>query len=156
MKLPWFALALTLVPAVVLAQTPAAVWIWNGTLSAPVGTGTTSGGLTAVPMPVTIPAGFPITVIPPVINYAAPTAGTVSTTATIVPTPGAKTTTVVNVTASGGGTLWLNPNGGAAVSGQGIPVASGNVIATFGTSLTNPISAVCSTGTCSYTVTLGN
>lgn len=42
------------------AQTPAAVWIWNGTLSAPVGTGTTPGGIVAAPMPVIPGSSFSI------------------------------------------------------------------------------------------------
>lgn len=124
------------------------------TLGAPSAYGTSPGA-------VTVPAvnAFvtnPISVAPLSINYAAPTAGTVSATATVVATPGGKTTTVVNATAANGGTLWLNPNGTSAVSGQGIPVAPGNGSANFGTPLANAITGTCSTGTCSYTVTLGN
>ncbi len=90
------------------------------------------------------------------INYASSTTGSVSTTATIVATPGAKSTTICNTTASGGATIWLEPHGDTAVIGQGFPASSGNGCVIFGTALVNAITAVSSTGTATYTVTLGN
>jgi hypothetical protein len=100
--------------------------------------------------------------VPAVVTWQAPTTGTVSSSATIVATPGGKATTVCNTTASGGGNIWLNPNGGTAVVGAGheagvaqSSTAMGGCVV-YGTPLAHPITGVCDSGTCSYTVTRGN
>ena len=94
------------------------------------------------------------------VNYAAPTTGSVSTTTTIVQTPGAKVTKICNTTATGGGNIWLNPNGGTAVSQKGDEAAAGGGCVIYGSQVLNSngniITGVSDSGTATYTVTLGN
>lgn len=95
-------------------------------------------------------------VIPPTVNYAPSTSGSVSSSATIVSAPGNKSTTIVNTTGSGGATLWIEPSGQTAAVGRGLPAVAGDGAVVLGSGLVNPISAICTTGTCTYTVILGN
>jgi|ERR1700733_968286 len=96
------------------------------------------------------------------VTYAPPTSSTVSSSATIVARPGLKVTKVCNTTPSGGGNIWLNPSGGTATSGTGDEAAvtqtsggqGGCVI--YSGRVATPITGVCDSGTCSYTVTVGN
>ena len=132
----------------------------NGYLAAITASGTTTLTLqsgTGVPTIVygtlTTPGGTQTT-IPAPIAYDAATTGTVTASATIVATPGAKATVICNVTAAGGGTGWLQMKGTTAVVNVGIPVFAGGDCKIFGP-LTNPITLVSSSGTVSYTVTLG-
>lgn len=102
------------------------------------------------------------------ISWSAPTTGTVSATATIVAKPGRKITKICNTTASGGGNLWLNPDGGTATSGSGdeagvaqSATSQGGCVIYGGQVINadnngNIITGVCDTGTCTYTVTVGN
>lgn len=90
--------------------------------------------------------------------YSASSAGSVTTTATVVPTPGGKSTNICNATAGGGGTLWLELSGGTASIGQGIPVAPQGcaLLGPLTNANGNIITGVSGSGTVSYTVTLGN
>ena len=93
-------------------------------------------------------------------TYPAPTTGSVSTSTTIVTTPGAQMTKICDTTAAGGGNIWLNPSGGTAVAqtgdeaqaGGGCIIYSGPVQNTN----SNHITGVSDSGTATFTVTLGN
>jgi hypothetical protein len=123
-------------------------------------TGTSSTGAPIfLPASATNPCPINVTAYASV-TYAAPTTGSVSSSATIVAVPGQKVTKVCNTTASGGGNIWLNPNGGTAVSQAGDEAAAGGGCVIYGTKVLNPngniITGVSDSGTATYTITVGN
>lgn len=96
------------------------------------------------------------------VTYAAPTSGTVSTSAVIVARPGLKVTKICNKTAAGGGNIFLDPSGGTVMAGTGdeagvtqVSGGQGGCVIYSGR-VASPITGVCDSGTCSYTVTVGN
>jgi hypothetical protein len=99
-------------------------------------------------------------VLPAAVNYPAPATGSVSTTATVVATPGAKVTKICNTTAAGGGNIWLNASGAAAASGTGDEATAGGGCVTYTGKVTNLngniITGASDGGTATYTVTTGN
>lgn len=96
------------------------------------------------------------------VTYAAPTSATVSSSATVVARPGLKVTKICNTTSVGGGNIWLNPSGGTATTGTGdeaaVTQASGGQggCVIYGGKVAAAITGVCDSGTCNYTVTVGN
>jgi len=94
------------------------------------------------------------------VSYSAPTTGSVSSSATIVSTPGNKVTKICNTTAGGGGNIWLNPSGGTATTSSGDEAAAGGGCVTYTGQVRNingnVITGVSDSGTATYTVTVGN
>jgi hypothetical protein len=106
------------------------------------------------------------TTLPPPVSYSTPTTGSVSSSATLVAVPGLKITQICNTTALGGGNIWLNPAGGTATVGAGNEAAVTQISGGMGGCVTysgqvrntngNIITGVCDSGTCNYTLTVGN
>lgn len=107
-----------------------------------------------------VPYGSSVPTGPSAVTYAAPTTGTVTTTATLVAVPGAKVTKICNTTASSGGNIWLNPSGGTAVVGSGDEAQAGGGCVTYTGAVVNAngniITGVSDSGSATYTVTKGS
>ena len=98
--------------------------------------------------------------LPPAVNYSAPTNSSVTSSATIVSNPGAKITKICNTTVSGGGNIWLNPNGGTATTSAGDEAQSGGGCVIYTGKVKNSngdiITGVSDSGTATYSITIGN
>jgi hypothetical protein len=78
------------------------------------------------------------------LTYQAPQVATVAPSSTSIVTAGAFVSLIVlHLSSPANATVWLNPSGGAAVVGQGIPLIAGAPPVTFGTpSLPLPTAAI--------------